>query len=146
MKNRHKKTKKLIVKKQAFTLAEVLIALFILTGSVYVLSGLTFRSSRKVMHSADEVERIFFLKKYSYFYTLHPGKVKAEKPQKISLENPDVQITVERKGIDSKKSALKDFAKEIEIVFTEGTWSKGTQKHRLNMISFVPKPQEKTEK
>lgn len=128
----------------AFTLAEVLISLFVLLSSIYVLSGLQFRSARKVLQSADEIERVFFVKKQLYNLYLTPPK--KDKPLKITIENPDIIITAHKQEIDKKKSSLKNLVEKITIIWAQGDWKRGLREHRIKMISFVPRPKNKKKK
>jgi type II secretory pathway pseudopilin PulG len=127
-------------KNNAFTLAEVLLSLFILTGAVYVLSNLQFKSSRKVIRSTNEVERVFPIKKQLYSYFLHPPT--SDKPLKVVLDDPNVVITAHKQEIDKKKSELKDFAKSVDIIWAEG--ESGAKGETVKLISFVPKPEKKS--
>lgn len=128
-------------KNNAFTLAEVLLSLFILTGAVYVLSNLQFKSSRKVIKSTSEIERVFPIKKQLYAYFLQPPKT--DRPLKVTLDDPNVVITAHKQEIDKKKSELKDFAKNVDIIWAEGEWTSGSRKETIKLISFVPKPEKK---
>lgn len=96
------------------------------------------------MKSAQEVERIFFLKKELYNLYLNPPQ--KDKPQKITVENPSFEITAHKQEVDKKKSELKDFADKLDIVWAEGMWESGIGTHKLKMISFVPKERMKKEK
>ena len=123
--------------KNAFTFAEVLLALLVLTGSMYVYSGLQFRAAAKVRKSVGQVERVFFIKKYLYqLYTQPPTK---DKPLKVTIEDPETIITTHKQSINKKKSSLKAFEQEIDIIWSQGEWSDGLKKHSMKMISFVPK-------
>jgi len=128
--------------KSAFTLAEVIISLFILTTSVYLLSNLQFRALDKARSTKDEIIRIFFIKKY--IYQLYSTPPTGEKPLKFEMENPDIVITAYKQEIDNRKSSLKEFSKDIDIIWSNGNWKKaGILDKNLKMISFVHKPKEK---
>lgn len=122
-------------KRNAFTLIEVLIATAVLGSSVAVLSRLHFGSLMRVAESSQKIERIFFVKKYLYQLWLTPPT--KEKPEKHALEKPELQVLTQKREIDQKKSSLKEFAKEIDIIQAEGTW--GEKKQKIQMISFVLK-------
>jgi len=125
------------MKTNAFTFAEVLLALLVLTGSMYVYSGLQFRATAKVRKSVGQIERVFFIKKYLYqLYTKPPT---TPKPLKVTIENPDTTITAYKQKIDKKKSPFKGFEQEIDIIWAQGDWSDGFDKRSMKMISFVPK-------
>lgn len=132
------------MRKQGFTLAEVMISLFILTSAVYVLSNLQFRSSRRVLKSSDEIERVFPVKKTLYNLFFKPPQ--KDKPVKLQLEEPEVTITAHKQEIDKKKSSLKNFADKVDIIWAKGEWQRGTRTEEVKIISFVPKPKKKKKK
>jgi len=124
----------------AFTLMEVLIATVVVASSIYVLSNLHIRSRLKVLRSAEEIERVFFVKKYLYQLYLQPPT--KSKPFKATIEKPDMRITTHKADINPKKSSLRRFAKEIDIIWSEGTWERPGDTPLIKMISFVPKPKQ----
>lgn len=121
----------------AFTFAEVLLALLVLTSSMYIYSGLQYRALAKVRRSTGQIDRVFFIKKF--LYQLYAKPPIADKPLKVTLTDPDTVITAYKQQIDPKKSSLKSFAKEIDIIWSQGTWNEGTDKRSMKMISFVQK-------
>lgn len=126
-------------KSSGFTFAEVLLSLFVLVVSIYVLSDLQFGALKRVNKSVEIVDRIFLVKKELYqLYLTPPTKDKIFKKE---IVNPVLTITAHKQKIDPKKSALKDFEKEIDIVWAEGNWASGPYKRSIKMISFVEKPQ-----
>lgn len=128
-------------KNNAFTFAEVLLSLFILAVSMYIFSDLQFRSVRKVRNKHEEVSRIFFIKKYLYKLYINPP-IK-DKPIIEKIETPEITIKAHKQEINKKKSSLKKFFNDIDIIWSEGTWKSGFEKRTIKMISFVAKPQEK---
>ena len=124
-------------KRDAFTLAEVLVATAVLASSVFVLPRLHYGSLVRVSGSAQTIERIFFVKKFLYKLWLEPP-VK-EKPEKHELERPQMLVVTKKHEIDPKKSSLKEFSEEIDIIEAEGSW--GQDGKKINMISFVLKQQ-----
>jgi len=122
---------------KGFTFAEVLLALFVLATSMYLLSNLQFRSLMKVSDGREEIERVFLIKKALYELFLDPILKKKDKQIVEKLEKPEVVITSHNKAIDKKKSVLKDFAEDIDIIWAEGTWKSGMRNRRSKMISFV---------
>jgi Tfp pilus assembly protein PilV len=122
-----------------FTFAEVLLSLFVLVVSVYILSDLQFGALKRVNKSVEIIDRIFLIKKELYqLYLTPPTK---DKIFKKVIVNPDLTITAHKQKIDPKKSDLKEFEKEIDIVWTEGNWTSGPYKRSIKMISFVEKSQ-----
>jgi type II secretory pathway pseudopilin PulG len=128
-----------------FTFVEILLALTILAGSMYIFSGIQFRAVNKVRKSVNEVERVFFIKKELYKLFLDTNN---KKPKKITIAQPEIVIETSRRKIDPKKSALKDFEKEIDIIVATGNWKDGPDQRSMSMISFIekPKPKKKQEK
>ena len=128
-------------KNSSFTLIEVAFSLFILITSVYLLSNLQFRALDKARATKDEIIRVFFIKKY--LYKLYISLPKKDKPLKVVMENPNVVITSHKQEIN-KKSSLKQFAKDIDIIWTSGNWKQaGIFDKELKMISFVHKQNKK---
>jgi hypothetical protein len=125
-------------KNSGFTFAEVLLALFVLVVSIYIFSGLQYGALKKVNKSVEFIDRIFLVKKELYQLYLKPPK--KDTVIKKVITNPDVTITTNRQQIDPKKSMLKEFEKEIEIIWAEGAWTSGPDKRSIKMISFVHKP------
>jgi len=132
-----------MVKKNAFTFVEVLIALLVLAVSMYFYADLQTRAIRKVQKSANTIERIFYIKKYLYQLYLAPPT--SDKPLKIVMEDPEIVITANKEEIHKRKSELAPFSSEIDIIVSDGKWLKGPLEQAVKMISFVPK-QEKDEK
>lgn len=131
------------MKNNAFTFAEVLLALLVLTGSMYIYSNLQYRAINKVRRSTGTVDRVFFIKKFLYqLYAKPPTK----KPLKVTLTDPDTVITAYKQEINQKKSSLKSFADEIDIIWSEGTWTEGFNKRSMKMISFVKKTEKNEQK
>jgi Tfp pilus assembly protein PilV len=122
-------------KNRAFTFAEVLLSLFVLAISIYILTSLQFRSINKIRKSSEIIDRLFYVKKYLYKLYLTP--LEKGKSIKETIENPDVTITANKAKIDVKKSSLKEFAKRAEIIWSQAEWQRGPDKRKIKMISFV---------
>jgi len=134
--------------KRAFTLLEVLLALSILTSSVFVLSQLHMRALFRVIRDRNEIEKIFLVKKDLYKLFFKADKKawpKEEKPQINKLENPEMVITSYVRDIDAK-SSLKKFKDKIFIAQSEGEWKSGHLEQRAKIVSFVLKPPKEKEK
>jgi len=126
-----------------FTFVEVLLALAILAGSAVILSDLQIRSYFRVSKYHGEIERVFLIKKALYKMLLSP--IKQEKSIKKKYEVPNLEIISNRKDIN-KKSSLKAFRKDIDIIWSEGSWKQDDRKQSSKMISFalkIPDPKEK---
>ena len=128
--------------KTGFTFAEVLISLFVLTVSMYIYTNLQFRATSKIRNSTDAVFNLFAIKKQ--LYDLYLNAEAQKKPTKITVErNVPVTITTRKKSINKKKSSLKGFFKEIDILTAKGTWKDGLRTKSSTMLTFVRKPNEK---
>ena len=130
--------------KPAFTFAEILIALSVLTVSMYLFAGLQFRSMNRAKKGIEYVDRVFFVKKelYELYMREEEDEKKPEKPTMVEIENPNIKIVTERQKIN-KKSSLKDFGDEIDLILSKGTWESGPSKRSMNMVTFAPKPKKK---
>ncbi len=127
-----------------FTLLEVMVAMTALAVSIYLISNLQIKSLKKVMRSVDKIDRIFFIKKELFnIYNDPPIK---RKPIKKIIAKPNLTIISHREKINEKKSSLKDFAKNIEIVWSEGNWEKYGDKFHMKIISLITKPKPKAHK
>lgn len=127
----------------AFTLVEVLIALFILATTGYVLSSVQMRSFLRVKKHRESIARIFLIKKELYkFFIKQP---KSGKPVVLRLENPDIRITSEMVEIP-KKSSLRHFKDNLRIIQSEADWKDFDFVRREKMISFIYKDPDQKEK
>lgn len=127
----------MISKKNGFTFAEVLLAISLLSFSAYVLSKIQVSKIVETRIDSEKIHRIFFVKKYLYQLYFNPPT--SNKPLKIELTNPKLSIVAHKQEIDKKKSMLKDFADDLVIIYSEGTWKRPRTVEKLKMISFVPK-------
>ena len=126
--------------KNAFTLIETLFAIGILAVSITILSSLQVRSVLNVLKGREEIDRIFWVKKglYSIFLDV------PEKPKPIVEDIEHLNLKVVSQVLDiEKKSSLKDFADNVQIVQSEGRWASDLGARSIKMISFVLKPEEK---
>ena len=134
--------------KRAFTLFEVLLALAILTGSVFVLSQLHMRSLFRVVSDRDDIEKIFLIKKdvYSFFFKHDNKKLPTrERPTVHTLEIPEMKISSYTAEVD-QKSSLKKFKDKILMVYSDAEWKNGTTQRQTKMLTFVLKPPKEKEK
>ncbi len=141
-------------KLSGFTLIEVLLALFIMTAALYVLSDAQIRSVRRVMWNRDEVDRIFLIKKAWLQAFLNPNKKDESKPIIKDLKNPDVKIkTTQTKPTRSllnktqKDGEAKNIKDPLQMVTSEGEWQSGVFKEKITFVGFIyKKPEEKEDK
>lgn len=118
----------------AFTVIEVLIAMSLLAGTVYVLSDLQIRSMFRLLRTRDAFSKIFFLKNYVM--------------QQMPLLSPDFKpiketltqgvVTVNRIEFE-KKSLLKDvLGEKIALVNAQCLWQRGPYQEQMLCYAFVP--------
>jgi len=120
--------------RQGFSLYEVLIALFILSTSMFIFSELQVKSMLKVWERRQDIDRLYSIKKYLYKMFLKPKKARAH-TQKFS--DPDVKISVEPRGIH-KKSSLVSLSKYLNLISSKGTWESGGKSRSISIVSMVP--------
>ena len=128
---------------KAFTLPEVLIALFVLSSSMVVLSTNQTRSLFRVLRGRDEIERIFFIKQRLYELFLTPPKTDKQAVEK--RETPEVKITSGKAEIDKKSEVYEQFKDRVAVVRSHGGWKRGQSDVALSMVSFVLKEQPEKE-
>ena len=127
---------------KGFTIFEVLIAVFILVSSVFVLSDLQIRSSFRVLRDREYIDRVFLVKKDFYHTLIQIPKV--GKTQVTSIEDPDIKVTTVAEEI-GKKSALKEMKEKLLMVRSEGVWESGPHTRKLTMLGYLIKPDEEKE-
>lgn len=128
----------------AFTLIEVMIALFILATTGFVLSSVQMRSYLRVETNRKNVERVYLIKKELYQLLMTPPK--SDKPVVVKLENPILRITSNMVEIP-KKSSLYSFKDNLRIIQSEADWKDAGRVRKEKMISFVYKePEDEKEK
>lgn len=105
---------------RGFTLLEVMIALGVLSGSIYVLTDLNIKSLWRVYKDRDELEKMFLVKKQLAEQVFVP--IKSIKPRKEPVEKPVMIIETTLPEL-SQKSALQTAVGDCcKIVRVEGTW------------------------
>lgn len=120
--------------RRGFTLVEVMIALFILSTSMFFMSELQVKSMMRVWHGREDIDRLYLIKKYAYRMALEPKKVRRQSHQ---FEDPEMKLTVEPHEI-SKKSALAPFAKKLQLLNSSGHWSRGGKTRTLSIVTMIP--------
>ena len=126
--------------KSGFTIAEVMLALTVLVTTAFILSSIQIRSYFKVAKNREEVRRVFLIKKELYKTFLN--YFEKDKPNIVNVDSPKTKIVSYKEEIQ-KKSSLKQFAKDVDIIWSEGTWNYSDRDYSLKMISFFPRPEEK---
>lgn len=118
----------------AFTLLEVLIALFILTSAVVITTDVQFRSYFRVTDHQTAIENLFLIKKELYKQFINPPAL--GKRIVVQLEKPDIKIASESIEI-SNKSGLKSLKDSLHFIKTEGLWKKDGAVKTTKMICFA---------
>lgn len=130
----------------AFTLIEVLIALFILATTGFVISSVQVRSFLRVKKDEQNIERIFFIKKELYKLLIDPPS--AKKSEKIlieKLEDPEMKISSRLIKIP-KKSSLYAFKDSLRIAQSEAVWKDNGFVRKQKMIGLLHYQTEEDEK
>jgi len=128
----------------AFTIAEILIALFVLASSMSVLADLQVKSMFRVQRGRDEIERMPLIKEQLYRLFARP-EPPSKKEQLITVKEPKTVIKMGMNDIDKKSSLFAQFKNDISVIWAEGSWKRGNRDATMKMISFVTKPPEKQE-
>ncbi len=123
-----------MLRKVGFTILEVMLALFILSTTLFVLSELQVRSMLRVWHSREDVDRVYVLKKYLYRMYFNPKEAR-KTTQKF--DDPSMHMSIEPKPIH-KKSALAAYAKKLQMLDAKATWSRGTATRTLQLYALIP--------
>ena len=127
-------------KNSAFTLIEVMLAMGVLTVSVFFVSEILFKALTRLQDNNDNIEKTFILKRELYLnYFKRPFITK-----KIvtKLEDPSVTFATTLEDVN-KKSGLKEFQDTLKIIQTNAVWKKEKNIKESNMLSFIFKPKEK---
>lgn len=126
-----------------FTLIEVILAMGVLTATVFIISGLMLRSLLRVEENRDDIEKVFLIKRELYANYFKPPQKNKKNIQKI--EKPAITITSVIEDIN-KKSSLRDLAKTLKIVRSDAIWKMNKNVRESTMLSFVFQPQKEEQK
>jgi len=124
------------MKRPGFTLAEVLLSLFVLSSSMFILSELQVKSMIKVWHGREDIDRLYIIKKYLYKLFLEP---KQARKQTRRIDEPAMKLTVDAHSFH-KKSSLAPFRKRLQFASAVGEWERGTRKRQVRIVTLVPLP------
>ena len=124
---------------EGFTLIEVMVALFILSSSLFVLSELQVRSMLRVWQSREDIDRIYVIKKYLYRMYFAPENAKKTSQ---TFDAPVMHMIIEPVEIH-KKSALAPYARQLQFLRATATWERGSAKRTLELVALAPRPPEK---
>lgn len=125
--------------RSGFTLVEVLIALFIISTAIFALSELQVRSVLRVWDAREEIDRLYYIKKYLYRGTLDE---KQTTRRVRDFEDPAMRLVVEAEDI-SKRSSLAPYAKDLRLLKSSGIWERGTKERSLDMVAIIPRTDER---
>lgn len=123
-----------------FTMIEILIAMAILTSTVYVLSDLHIRSMFKLMRDREQLLK-FFVVKNSVVEQLPLIKKKFKAEMRVSKDGGMTLLTdlVEQ----DKKSQLKDIlGKKLVLIKSVGSWKDGPFTRSLEFFSIAQREEE----
>ena len=118
---------------KGFTLAEVLIALFILATSMFIFSELQVKSMLRVWQGRQDIDRLYTIKKYLYKMYLEPKKARKHTQ---TFSDPEVRVSVEPRPIH-KKSSLFPLNKYLHLVTSQGSWERGGKDRTIGIVSMV---------
>jgi len=121
--------------RSGFTIVEVMISLFILSTSMFVLSELQIRSMLRVWQSREDIDRVYIIKKFLYRMYVRPADAR-KTAQKF--DDPQMHMSIEPIEI-SKKSVLAPYAKSLQYLKATATWSRGTATRTLNLFALAPR-------
>lgn len=125
------------MKRNAFTLIEVIIAIGMLTVAVSVVASLQLRSLFRVLRDRDMIEKIFLIKKDVYAMWLKPPAKQFKKINK--LEDKEMAIATVVSGINPK-SSLASLGDRLQMVCVTGAWKQNQIKQRVAMGAVIFKP------
>ena len=130
-----------MMKRQGFTIVEVMVALFISSTSIFLLSELQMRSMLKVWQSREDIDRVYVVKKYLYRMYLKPEDARKTSQK---FEDPSMHMVIQPVAIN-KKSSLAPFAQKLHFLAATATWSRGTAQRVLPLCVLARKPLKKSE-
>ena len=119
-----------------FTIVEVMVALFIVSTSLFVLSELQVRSMLKVWQSREDIDRVYVVKKYLYRMCLNPEEARKTSQR---FEDPVMHMNIAPILIH-KKSSLAGYAKQLQFLQATATWSRGTATRILPLYAIAQRP------
>lgn len=128
---------------QGFTLIEVILAMGVLTATVFIISGLMLRSFLRVQENRDDIEKVFLIKRELYANYFSPPQNHKKNVQKI--EEPAITITSQLDEI-SKKSNLSDLSNALRIVRSDAIWKMNNNVRESSMVSFIFQPKQEVQK
>lgn len=126
-----------------FTLIEVILAMGVLTSTIFIISGLMLRSFLRVQENRDDIEKVFLIKRELYANYFKPPEDNKKNVQKV--EEPAITITSKVYDIN-KKSSLRDLSKTLKIIRSDAIWKMDNHVRESSMASFIFQPQKEEQK
>jgi hypothetical protein len=126
-----------------FTLIEVILAMGVLTTTIFIISGLMLRSFLRVESNRDDIEKVFLIKRELYAHYFKPPKDNKKIVKKI--EEQAVTITSQL-GEINKKSSLHELKDNLKIVRSDAIWKTDKFFREASMVSFVFQPKKEEQK
>ncbi len=123
-------------RRSGFTIVEVMIALFIASTTLFVLSELQLRSMLKVWQSREDIDRVYVVKKFLYRMYLNPDEIRRTSQK---FEEPSMLMRIEPVPIH-KKSSLAPYAKHLQFLKATATWSRGNTTRVLDLYALTSRP------
>lgn len=127
-------------KHYGFSMFEVIVAMAILTSTVYVLSDLHIRSMYKIIRERDQFLKIFLIK--NALIEQLPVIQKKFKPIRTTEENLNLQINVNLVE-PPKKSLLNEIlGDQLTLIKSTGSWKNGPFSYDIELHSIAQREQE----
>lgn len=128
-------TKLLRGQKKAFALIEVVMAMLILSLSIFVLVKYQADSYYAISDNGQYLIRYSLIKKQLY-RALGAPQTLDKKPLKKTLDDPDCLVRFMKEPI-SRKSELAPYRKFLARIIGSGEWKEGTQDREIPFVGFV---------
>lgn len=127
-------------KQSGFSMFEVIVAMAILTSTVYVLSDLHIRSMYKMIREREQFLKIFLIK--NALNEQLPVISKTFKPIRINDENLSMQIIVNL--VEPQKNSLLNelLGNQLSLIKSTGSWKNGPFSYNIELHSFAQREQE----
>jgi prepilin-type N-terminal cleavage/methylation domain-containing protein len=127
-------------KTNGFTLIEVLGAMAIMTGTVYVMSDLHIRSMFRLIREREKFLKFYIVKNaLAQQMPLLCKEFKPTKPERVEDEAVANQLTLGVEVLEpNPKSPLKDIlGDQLALVQATGTWKNGPFDYDIKLVSFA---------
>ena len=123
-----------------FSIFEVIVAMAMLTSTVYVLSDLHIRSMYKMMRERDQFLKMFLIK--NALIEQLPIIKKTFKPVHRTEEALEMQINVNLVEPPPKSQLQDILGNTLALTKAVGTWKNGPFSYEIELISFAQREEE----